>query len=96
LPITEQHTEESLCFAHIYALAGIAGVNYSIDKYDYGIDGHFVTVVRRGSRLVDSGFALDFQAKAQWIGNWSVAISSMIWRPKHTTISSQDRQTPRQ
>jgi len=64
LPITEQHTEESLCFAHIYALAGIAGVNYSAQRYDYGVDGQFSAVVRRGKRLVDSGFPLDFQAKA--------------------------------
>jgi hypothetical protein len=77
LPITEQHTEESLCFAHIYALAGIAGVNYSIDKYDYGIDGHFVTVVRRGSRLVDSGFALDFQAKATV--DWELVGSNIVY-----------------
>jgi hypothetical protein len=64
VPITEQHTEESLCFAHIYAIAGIAGVNYSANRYDYGIDGHFISVARRGMRLVDTGFPLDYQAKA--------------------------------
>mgnify|MGYP005821389005 CR=1 FL=1 len=65
MPITEQHTEESLCLAHIYALAGVAGVNYGIRKvYDYGVDGQFNTVVSRGNRKVDSGFPLDFQAKA--------------------------------
>jgi hypothetical protein len=65
LPITEQHTEESLCLAHIYALAGVAGVNYGIRKgYDYGVDGQFNEVITRGTRRVDSGFPLDFQAKA--------------------------------
>ena len=64
MPITEQHTEESLCFAHIYAVAGVAGVNYSANRYDYGIDGRFTPVVRRGTRLIDSGFPLDYQAKA--------------------------------
>jgi hypothetical protein len=64
VPITEQHTEESLCFAHIYALAGIAGVNYSAHRYDYGIDGQFTPVTKRGNRLIDSGFPLDYQAKA--------------------------------
>jgi Domain of unknown function (DUF4365) len=65
LAITEQHTEESLCLAHIYALAGVAGVNYGIHKvYDYGVDGQFNAVVTRGNRRVDSGFPLDFQAKA--------------------------------
>ena len=65
MPITEQHTEESLCLAHIYALAGVAGVNYGIRKgYDYGVDGQFNEVITRGTRRVDSGFPLDFQAKA--------------------------------
>ena len=65
MPITEQHTEESLCLAHIYALAGVAGVNYGIRKvYDYGVDGQFNTVIARGTRRIDSGFPLDFQAKA--------------------------------
>jgi hypothetical protein len=51
--------------AHIYALAGVAGVNYFVQKtYDYGVDGQFTLVVRRNNRLVDSGFPLDFQAKA--------------------------------
>jgi hypothetical protein len=65
LPITEQHTEETLCIAHIYALAGVAGVNYAVKKaYDYGVDGQFTSVVARGNRLIDTGFPLDFQAKA--------------------------------
>lgn len=65
LPITEQHTEESLCIAHIHAVAGVAGINYGVRRtFDYGIDGHFVSVTKRGNRLVDSGFPLDFQAKA--------------------------------
>jgi hypothetical protein len=65
LPITEQHTEESLCIAHINALAGVAGVNYGVQRhFDYGVDGHFVPVIKRGNHMVDSGFPLDFQAKA--------------------------------
>ena len=78
LPITEQHTEESLCFAHIYALAGVAGVNYSVKKtYDYGVDGQFSAVVSRGSRKPDTGFPLDFQAKATV--NWERAADSIVY-----------------
>jgi hypothetical protein len=65
VPITTQHTQESLCLSHIYALAGMAGVNYAIKKiYDYGVDGQFNTVKERPARKVDSGVPLDFQAKA--------------------------------
>ena len=62
--ITEQHTEETLCLAHIYALAAMAGVNHSVKVHDYGVDGQFTPVVHRDNRRVDSGFPLDFQAKA--------------------------------
>ena len=50
--------------SHIYALAGVAGVNYTVDRYDYGVDGRFIPVAVRGNRRVNSGFPLDFQAKA--------------------------------
>jgi hypothetical protein len=78
LPITEQHTEESLCFAHIYALAGVAGVNYSARKtYDYGVDGQFSPVVSRGGRRIDTGFPLDFQAKATV--NWELVDGHIVY-----------------
>ncbi len=77
MSITEQHTEESLCFAHIYALAGIAGVNYSAQRYDYGVDGQFSAIVRRRSRLVDSGFPLDFQAKATV--DWELVDGNIVY-----------------
>lgn len=75
--ITEQHTEESLCFAHIYALAGVAGVNYSANRYDYGVDGHFIPVRRRGNRFIDSGFPLDHQAKATI--NWELKDGKIVY-----------------
>ena len=77
MPITEQHTEESLCLAHIYALAGIAGLNYSAQKFDYGIDGQFSTVVRRGTRLISSGYPLDYQAKATT--DWVLLDSNIVY-----------------
>ena len=78
MPITDQHTEESLCIAHIYALAGVAGVNYGIKKvYDYGVDGQFCEVVLRGNRRIDSGFPLDFQAKATV--NWELEDDHIVY-----------------
>jgi Domain of unknown function (DUF4365) len=77
LPITEQHTEESLCFAHIYAVAGVAGVNYSAQRYDYGIDGKFNLVVNRGNKRIDSGFAVDYQAKATV--NWELVDGNIVY-----------------
>lgn len=79
LSITIQHVQESLCLAHIYALAGMAGVNSKIqDTYDYGVDGHFNVVVQRpnGRRAV-SGHALDFQAKATI--NWKLKDGHIVY-----------------
>ena len=77
MPITEQHTEESLCFAHIYAVAGVAGVNYSAQRYDYGIDGKFNLVVNRGNKRIDSGYAVDYQAKATV--NWELVDGDIVY-----------------
>lgn len=68
--ITQQHTQESLSRAFVYAVAGMAGVNLSIDRtFDYGIDGTFRPVAVRGDRRVENGIALDFQLKCttQWV-----------------------------
>jgi hypothetical protein len=70
LSITIQHTKEQLCFAHLTAIAARAGVNLHFlgGANDYGVDGTFrsVTVDRdaSGSRRRETGFGIDFQAKA--------------------------------
>jgi Domain of unknown function (DUF4365) len=93
LPITVQHTQESLCLAHIYAVAGIAGVNYAIKKiYDYGVDGQFSAVVRRGDRLVDSGYPLDFQAKATI--NWTLTDQHIVYDLEAKTYNDIVSRTP--
>jgi hypothetical protein len=93
LSITEQHTEESLCFAHIYALAGVAGVNYSVKKtYDYGVDGQFTSVVNRGSRRVDTGFPLDFQAKATV--DWQLVDGKVVYDLEAKTYNDLAQRTP--
>lgn len=93
MPITEQHTEESLCFAHIYALAGVAGVNYSVKKtYDYGVDGQFSAVVARGTRRIDTGFPLDFQAKATV--NWELVDGQIVYDLEAKTYNDIAQRTP--
>jgi hypothetical protein len=93
LPITEQHTEESLCLAHIYALAGVAGVNYAVKKiYDYGVDGQFSAVVSRGNRRIDSGFPLDFQAKATV--NWELVNNEIVYDLEAKTYNDLSMRTP--
>jgi hypothetical protein len=77
LPITVQHTKETLCLAHIYAAAGMAGVNVSQTVHDYGVDGYFVHVVQRGGRRAASGFSLDYQAKATV--DWELKGESIVY-----------------
>jgi Domain of unknown function (DUF4365) len=93
MPITVQHTQESLCLAHIYALGGVAGVNYAIRKvYDYGVDGQFNTVLERRGRKVDSGFPLDFQAKATI--NWELRNGSIVYDLEAKTYNDIVSRTP--
>jgi hypothetical protein len=78
LSITIQHTQESLCLAHIYALAGMAGANYIIRSiYDYGVNGQFVPVTSRNGRRVSTGHPLDFQAKSSI--NWQLSEGNVIY-----------------
>jgi hypothetical protein len=64
--------------AHIYALAASAGLNYGVNyKFDYGIDGQFSLVnIRKdagtpsGTRRVNTGYPLEFQAKATY--DWEI------------------------
>jgi hypothetical protein len=56
LSLTIPHIQESLCRAHIQALAGMAGVIYEpTSSFDYGVDGRFQSVVMRGNRRISSG-----------------------------------------
>lgn len=79
MSITLPHTQESLCLAHIYALAGMAGVNYDVSyRYDYGVDGQFADVTHRpDGRRVASGYPLDFQAKATV--NWQLVDGRIVY-----------------
>lgn len=62
--LTENHIKEGLSRAFILAVAHRAGLNCALREFDYGIDGTFRDVKVIGKRRVESGFALDFQAKS--------------------------------
>jgi hypothetical protein len=70
LSITIQHVKEQLCFAHLTAIAARAGVNLHLHggANDYGVDGTFRSVTidagANGVRRRETGFGIDFQAKA--------------------------------
>lgn len=70
MSITIQHTKEQLCFAHLIAIAARAGVNLYIHggANDYGVDGTFRSITvdqdANGTRRWETGFGIDFQAKA--------------------------------
>jgi hypothetical protein len=64
--------------AHIYALAGMAGVNHAYHPaHDYGVDGQFDSVVIRGNRRVTSGHPLAFQAKASV--DWELVDGQIVY-----------------
>jgi hypothetical protein len=63
--ITDEHIKEGLSRAYILAVAHRAGFNCAIREFDYGVDGTFIEVadLPNGGKC-ESGFKLDFQAKA--------------------------------
>jgi Domain of unknown function (DUF4365) len=60
----QQTIEERLSVAHIQSIAARAGVLISNSDLDYGVDGTFRAVIRKGNRLAVDGYGLDYQLKA--------------------------------
>lgn len=68
--LTIQHCKESLSRAYITAIVGRSLNNLSWGaEYDYGVDGFIRKLTRRGSRVTQTGFGFDFQAKSTT--NWT-------------------------
>ena len=64
--------------AHIYAVAGMAGVAHALSHvHDYGVDGQFDPVVIRDKRRVVAGHPIAFQAKATT--NWQTVGNSIVY-----------------
>jgi hypothetical protein len=71
----------------------MAGVNYAVKRvYDYGVDGHFVGVAIRNQRRIDSGFSLDFQAKASI--NWEQKNGCIVYDLEAKTYNDIVSRTP--
>jgi hypothetical protein len=68
--ITEQHVEEMLSRAFVTAIAATAGLNASVNGsgLDYGTDGSIKRVKFDGGKRVETGFGIEYQAKAT--KNW--------------------------
>lgn len=68
--ISLQHTEELLSRAFVTAIAAKAGLNATVNgsSLDYGTDGIFKRVNVVGSQREETGFGIEFQAKAT--KNW--------------------------
>lgn len=79
--LTENHVMESLSRAYVQAIAGSSGLNLRIEQntqeFDYGVDGTFYPIKRLGSKLVNSGFPIDFQLKATT--NWKANSEHIIY-----------------
>lgn len=75
--ITIQHTEESLSCAYVQAVAGKAGLIFSIRNHDYGFDGTFHEVANINGRRIETGYKIDYQLKAT--KNWSLDNGSVVY-----------------
>jgi len=88
--ITVQHSEESLCLAHIYAVAGMAGLDHAVrDVHDYGVDGQFEEIVIHGAHRTNSGHPLAFQAKATI--NWELVDGNIVYDLDATAYNNMVR-----
>ncbi|MBX9722621.1 MAG: DUF4365 domain-containing protein, partial [Candidatus Obscuribacterales bacterium] len=62
--ISENHKEESISLAHVYAIAGKAGMVVHHSNFDYGVDGTFGRVQEYKKQIIEDGYTLPFQLKA--------------------------------
>jgi hypothetical protein len=97
--ITAEHAKESLCRSYVIAVASAARQNLWLGgEHDYGVDGIFRLVEPRGDRLRETGFSLDFQAKASV--DWNVSGESIAYdlEAKNYNVlaerATQTRSTP--
>lgn len=76
--LTENHIREGLSRAFIFAVAHRAGLNCCLARsFDYGIDGELLDIKVSGGRHIDSGFSIEFQAKAS--GACSITATEVIY-----------------
>ena len=94
--LTESHIKEGLSRAYILAVAHRAGFNCSLKReFDYGIDGTFYDVKVVGKRHVETGYNIDFQAKASQTVPCRLRQCRMCCRRKISVTSSRRTLAPR-
>lgn len=94
--LTENHIKEGLSKAYVLAVAHRAGISCTLRDTDYGIDGTFHEVKTRGGRRVESGVALDFQAKAST--RCSIEEARVLYdleAKSHRDLVDEEARTPR-
>lgn len=89
--ITDQHIEEGLSRACVYAIAARAGLSLSRPEPDYGVDGTFNEVSILNGRRCQSGFSLHYQLKAstQWQQNENEIIYDLEAKTYNNLIEMQ-------
>lgn len=76
--LSENHIREGLSRAFILAVAHRAGLNCILKhEFDYGVDGELCDIKIRGGRRIQSGFSVEFQAKAS--GDCDVQASQVVY-----------------
>lgn len=95
--LTENHTKENLSRAYIQAIAGRAGLNVKLEQnvqeFDYGVDGTVRRISLIDGKREDTGFCLDFQAKATT--QWRYDGDDVIYRIKASSYNTIVRQNSR-
>jgi len=61
--LIQKHRQEAVSRAYVHAVAARCGLSCSFRDFDYGIDLTLHAIRRIDKRYVESGFALDVQAK---------------------------------
>ena len=94
--LTLDHIKEGLSRAYIAAVAHRAGFNMSLSAFDYGMDGTFIDIKLRNGRYVESGFKIDFQAKASQECTFdTVHCSFQLKNKNYNDLADPDTGTPR-
>ena len=75
--LTDNHIREGLSRAFILAVAHRAGLSCSLANFDYGVDGTLNEIQIKDKRHFESGFCIDFQAKAS--GEAEIGASEVVY-----------------
>ena len=78
--ITEELCKEQLSKSYVLAVGSMAGLTHGNYDHDFGVDGFFKEVLKRGGRRCTSGNALDFQLKSTEL--WKITDGHIVYNLK--------------